>query len=340
MSLQLSSQAVRLKLKEPFVLSYGTFHHRDSMIVTLTDEKGHQGYGEATAITYYGMKIEDFKKDIALKKTDIESLGTDHPKDLYKYWTSIFPHNAFLRSAFDCAAWDLYACRQKRSLRNLLSAEPETPISSFTLSGSANKIAGGLTNCDWPILKIKMGTQEDEKILEVLAQDKGDHEIRIDANGGWDVPKAKHMGNALSKLGIRWIEQPLPKDQIDKMTELKDIQNIEWWADESITDFNSIDACRDHFDGLNFKLMKSGGITPTLQMLDYAQKSGVKTALGCMTESSFGISALAQLAPLTKAIDMDGNLLIENDPGDGVSLEKGVIQFTERCGNGCRWKKQ
>lgn len=340
MSLKLQIYPVRLALKEPFVLSYGTFYHRDSLIISLEDTFGFIGHGEATAISYFGLSLETLQSALESRKDEIESISFEHPEEAFDTWKFLFKDMPFLQSALDCASWDLYACRQKKPLREVIGGLPTTPKSSFTLSGTPDQIDRHLQSSKWPILKIKMGTKYDYGILKVLESFQGDSEIRIDANGGWDLAKAEEFGKQLHALGIQWIEQPLPKEAIESFPNLPKIKGLEWWADESVTDMASLDQCIPYYDGLNFKLMKSGGITPTLQLIHYARRKNVKVALGCMTESSFGISALSQLAGLVDAIDMDGNLLIQNDPGEGVYLVNGNIIFTERCGIGCHWKTQ
>jgi L-alanine-DL-glutamate epimerase-like enolase superfamily enzyme len=338
MSLKLTTYPVRLALKEPFVLSYGTFHHRDTLIISLEDPMGYIGHGEATAISYFGLSIEKLQNALKAKRKVIESISFDQPEEVFHTWKYLFEDIPFLQSALDCASWDLYACRQKKTLRSIIGDQSARPKSSFTLSGTPDQINRHLQGSEWPILKVKMGTQYDDGIIEVLEAFQGNAEIRIDANGGWDLAKAEELGKRLCSIGIQWIEQPLPKDAFESFQYLPRIEGLEWWADESVTDMASLNQCIPYYHGLNFKLMKSGGITPTLQLIHYAKHKNVKVALGCMTESSFGISALAQLASLVDALDMDGNLLIQNDPGEGVYLDNGHIIFTERCGIGCQWK--
>jgi L-alanine-DL-glutamate epimerase-like enolase superfamily enzyme len=302
------------------------------------EHDGFIGHGEATAITYYGMDIDDFIFKIESITPDFEKLHWGKPESLWPKITTLLPENTFLQSAIDCAIWDIYGKKQGIQLHDKwMEDEDELPLGSFTLSGDPKGIAHKLKTMDWPLYKIKMGTEHDDEIIECIKKHKGSSQIIIDANGGWNIESAIKYSKTLSNLGIGFIEQPLPPGQEERMNELK-TENILWYADESAQGKNPIERCAKYFDGINFKLMKSGGLTPVLNAIQKAKEHNLNISLGCMTESSFGISALAQLAPLVESIDMDGNLLIKNDPGKGVKLVQGKIQFGDENGIGCKWR--
>lgn len=327
----------KLELKEPFVISHGTFYYRDTLIVEIEHE-GYSGYGEATAISYYGMHIEDFIKELEAVKSSLEKLEWKIPEDQWLNIEELLPRNTFLQSAIDCALWDIWGKMQGLQLHEVwMKDEKQLPLGSFTLSGPPAGVRQKLETMNWPLYKVKMGTQYDDVLLECIRDHSDKARFIIDANGGWTVEKALTYSRELKKIGVTFIEQPLPPGKEELMEKLNE-SGITWYADESAQGENALDRCDKYFDGINFKLMKSGGITPVLAGIEAARDRGLKVSLGCMTESSFGISALAQLSPLVDSIDMDGNLLIVNDPGKGVELNMGKIQFGQGYGIGCQWR--
>ena len=158
--------------------------------------------------------------------------------------------------------------------------------------------------------------------------------FRVDANCAWTVEQTIEYAPELKKLGVEFIEQPLPANQMAEMEEVFAKSVLPVIADESCIQEQDVLACVGKFHGVNIKLAKCGGLTPARRMIAQAKDFGMKTMCGCMTESSVGISAIAQLLPLLDYVDMDGALLIANDPASGVRVEKGAVIFPERPGIG------
>ena len=158
--------------------------------------------------------------------------------------------------------------------------------------------------------------------------------FRVDANCGWTAEQTIRNSHELKDLGVEFIEQPLAADQWDAMTEVRDHSALPVIADESCVVETDVERCATHFHGINIKLVKCGGLTPARRMIDKARKLGLKVMVGCMTESSVGISAIAQLLPLLDYVDMDGALLLSDDIATGVTIEKGQCIFPDRNGNG------
>jgi L-alanine-DL-glutamate epimerase-like enolase superfamily enzyme len=237
----------------------------------------------------------------------------------------------------DCALWDVWSKNKGQPLHKLLP-QNEPSRSAFTISGRPETIKKALEKGEWPIYKVKLGGQHDEAIIKILNDFSQTVEIRIDANGGWTADQAARFIPRLIDLGITFIEQPLPPDQNELMLDLHRFEGAQYWADESAQENASLDHLATYFHGINFKLMKSGGISPVLQQIRAARSVGLAIGLGCMTETSFGISALAQIAGLADQLDMDGNLLLASDPARGAYIDAGRVVLPQSNGLGCSWR--
>ena len=185
---------------------------------------------------------------------------------------------------------------------------------------------------DWPIIKIKLGTADDLAIVRRL-REHTDAVFRVDANGGWSADEAIRNSEPLAGLGVEFVEQPLPTDAWDAMRRVCRESALPLVADESCRVEGDVRRCRGHFHGVNIKLPKCGGLTPARRMIDRARQLGLKVMVGCMTESTVGISAIAQLLPLVDYVDMDGATLLAEDIATGITLDRGRARFPD-C-NGC-----
>ena len=177
----------------------------------------------------------------------------------------------------------------------------------------------------YPKLKIKVGTDNDEEILKAV-REVTDKPLRVDANEGWKTKEeALEKIKWLESLNVEFIEQPLPATMLEETRWLRDRINIPIVADEAVKSAADIPKLAQAYDGINIKLMKSGGIQEALRMIWMARSLGLKIMLGCMVESSCAISAAAHISPLVDWADLDGNLLIANDPFKGVTVEDGKL---------------
>jgi L-alanine-DL-glutamate epimerase-like enolase superfamily enzyme len=160
--------------------------------------------------------------------------------------------------------------------------------------------------------------------------------FRVDANCGWGAEETIRNSVALKELGVEFIEQPLPPDDWEGMQEVYLNSALAAIADESCQQEPDVDRCRGFFHGVNVKLVKCGGLTPARRMIARAKQLGLKTMVGCMTETSVGISAIAQLLPMLDYVDMDGALLLAEDVATGVTIERGRVRFPDENGCGVR----
>ncbi|MEM6317324.1 MAG: dipeptide epimerase [Bacteroidota bacterium] len=336
--MQLVVHPLKLALKKPFTIAHGTFHYREAVVVELRDSS-YSGFGEATAISYYGKKLATFQAILAEQRSFIERQTFDHPAEFWKVIHPVFKNHPFLLCALDVAAHDLWAKRLGLPLYQAWEL-PNTslPTSNFTISiGTIDEMLAQMNDFPNPIYKIKLGTKEDVAIIRGLRK-QSNAIFRVDANCAWSVEETLANAEAFVNLGVEFIEQPLSADNWDGMKILYEKSPVPLIADESCQTEWDIEKCHHHFHGVNIKLMKCGGFTPALRMIEQAKSLHMKVMCGCMTESSIGISAIAHLAPLLDYVDMDGALLLAEDPAIGVLLNEGKIQFSKGNGIGAYLK--
>jgi len=187
------------------------------------------------------------------------------------------------------------------------------------------------------VYKVKVGFSGDIEIIKGI-REVTDKRIRVDANGGWSAEEAIKKINQLEELGVELVEQPLKADDIEGLKLVRQNTFLPIILDEPICTSQDIAQFVGLCDGINIKLMKCGGLTEALKMINLAKSLKLKTMLGCMIESSLGITAMAHLASLADYLDLDGNLLISNDPFDGVKLANGKLVLPEGAGLGVRRK--
>ncbi len=300
------------------------------------EENGLIGYGEASAISYYGVKVEEMITQLEALKDQIEHVSYTNPKD---FWLQIQPalkNQPFLLCALDVAMHDLYSKKQNLPLYKTLGLELKNiPISNYTIGfGTLEEMTKDILSNPWPVYKLKLTTSEDIELLPRL-REITTSPFRVDANTGWSVKMVEERILDLKKWNIEFVEQPLKTDDWKGMKEVYVIGGMTYIADESCQSMKDIEKCATCFDAINVKVMKCGGITPALDMIYHAKKLGLKIMIGCMTESTVGISAIAHLLPLADYADIDGSTLLKTDVATGVYLSKGEVVFNaEQSGTG------
>ena len=249
-----------------------------------------------------------------------------------------------LEAAVNMAVWDWSAQIEKVPLFKLFGFKDEIlPKTSYTIAiGNLNELDKRLEESEQcSILKVKLGTPDNDKEIISRIRKKTDKLIRIDANEGWDYEMAKNMAFWLADRNVEFIEQPFPAVNLKDTKKLKSISPLPLIADEnsiSSIDLNGLVNC---FDGINIKLMKCGSFDEALRMIDLAKKIELKIMLGCMVESSVGITAAAHLSSACDFIDLDGNLLIKDDPYSGVKIEDGRLKLQSlKAGIGLNLKQK
>jgi L-Ala-D/L-Glu epimerase len=336
--MQLQYKPFNLKFRHPFTISRGTKTHQPTLVVSL-GHLGHTGFGEAPAITYYDITVEKMIADLEAKKIFVEKFAFTDPERYWHYLHHLFPKNPFLVCALDMAGWDLYGKMKGKPLKELWKNEdPKNPITDYTIGiDSIEKMVSKMKEKPWPVYKIKLGTDQDIEIVEALRKHT-DVPFRVDANSGWTTEVALQRIDALSHLGIEFIEQPLAKDNWEGMKVLFERSSIPLFADEACVAEEDVDKCFNHFHGINIKLTKCSGITPALRMIKRARELNMQVMIGSMNESTIGSAAIAHLMPLADHIDADGPLLLEEDVAVGLTYgNDGQILTSDLPGLGVRF---
>lgn len=322
-----------LHLRHTFRLARGASDQRSNLILEL-EHQGLVGLGEAAPIERYG---QDWQSAAHAAEEMVGQLGD--PRLFYDTvkQTAVEGQPA-AEAAIDMALRDLAGKRMQAPLYEMLGVDPQaTPPTSFTIGMDTPEaiVAKVEEASDFEILKIKMGSDDDRQILEAV-RDVTDRPLRVDANEGWTLEGAVERLEWLQAMGVELVEQPLPEGELEEMRELRRLSPLPLFADESIHRATDIPQLARAFDGINIKLMKCGGIGEALRMIAVARAHGMQIMLGCMVESSLAITAAAHLSPLVDYADLDGNLLVTNDPFVGATVEGGRLVLPEKPGLGVR----
>ena len=335
--MQMTLRRYELPLKHRFGISRGSSDTARSMIVELCQD-GRSGYGEAAENAYYGTSLDSLANELGSVRRIIESTTLDEPEVFQRRMMAELGDATFARCALDEAAWDLRGKLLGRPVWKLWGLSLDRlPTSNYTIGIDAievmvEKLA---ESPGWPVYKIKLGTRDDLEIIRRLREHTG-AAFRVDANCGWTAEETVRNSHVLGPLGVEFIEQPLPADDWQGMEAVFARSALPIIADESCRRPQDVERCRGCFHGVNIKLMKCGGLTPAREMLARAGQLGLKKMGGCMTESTVGISAIAQLLPMLDYVDMDGAALLAADTADGVRVELGRAAFPRENGTGVR----
>jgi|LGOV01.1.fsa_nt_gb L-alanine-DL-glutamate epimerase-like enolase superfamily enzyme len=330
-----------LKLAKVFKISYESRTEQPTLIVELS-HAGEIGYGEATAISYYNITVEQMIEQLKEITPLLESYNFATPE---KLWDVISPilldKHSFLLSAIDSASHDLYGKLNKyKVFESISNGSLSTPLSNYTISiGNADEMVKQIVDKPWPVYKLKLGADTDPNVLLEIRK-VTDANLRIDANAAWDLEIATKWLPFLREAGVELIEQPFAIDNFADLDKFREFCEIPIVADESCQKEEDVDICAKHFDAINIKLMKCGGLTPAIRMVKRAKELNLKLMAGCMTESSVGISAMTQIATSLDYIDADGAILLSNDPAEGVQIIDGRIIYPDAFGLGINLKKE
>lgn len=332
--MKLSIFTFNLKLKDTFRISREATDSQPTLVVALETE-GHIGFGEATTNSYYGNSISSMRSEIERCKGLIESANPNRPAELYSLLKKE-SLSAASRCAVDMAANDLYGKLNGAPLYSLWGWEmKDYPITNYTIGiAEPHEMIAKMKAKPWPVYKIKLGTEDDVALVKELRKHT-DAVFRIDANCAWTPEETIQNAPVLKELGVEFLEQPLPADDWEGMEWVQHRSVLPIIADESCVEEEDVEKCALHFNGINIKLVKCGGLTPALRMIEHGRELGLKIMVGCMTESTVGISAVAQLLPRLDYVDMDGALLLAEDIAEGVSVNgDGSVSFPDRNGTG------
>ncbi|MDF0716366.1 dipeptide epimerase [Muricauda sp. 334s03] len=332
--MQIALKKYTLQLAHTFTISRESRDEQDTLIVCLSLD-GKTGYGEATSNPYYKITIEGMMDQIESVRDQIEGYDFDTPENFYEFLESLDLHK-FTLCALDLAANDLYGKLKGKPLYELWGTSAEKyPMTNYTIGiDTIEKMVAKLQEKPWPLYKIKLGTPDDVAIVRELRKHT-DSVFRIDANCAWSPEETIKNAPQLKELGVEFLEQPLKADNWDGMSLVKEQSVLPVIADESCIIESDVEQCGPYFHGINIKLTKCGGLTPARRMIKKGRELGLQLMVGCMTESSVGISAIAQLLPQLDYVDMDGVMLLKGDIAKGVEiLDNGEVIFPKLPGSG------
>jgi L-alanine-DL-glutamate epimerase-like enolase superfamily enzyme len=335
--MQLILHQFNLQLRHTFTITHESRDVQPTLIVELRDGK-YSGFGEATETPYYGVTIQKMIAQLEAVKPIIENYKLENPKEFWQEISSyLLDSHPFALCALDCAAWDLWAKKRGEPLYKSWGLDiSKNIITDYTIGiDSIEKMIEKMLEMPFPLYKIKLGTDNDIEIVKELRK-HSDAVFRVDANTAWTAKQTIVYAPILKELGVEFIEQPLKADDWAGMKEVFAKSALPIIADESCILEADVEKCKGYFHGINIKLMKCGGLTPALRMIEKAKSLGLKTMVGCMTESTIGCSAIAHLLPLLDFVDMDGPLLVNDTISKGISIEYGKVIYANENGTGAQ----
>jgi L-alanine-DL-glutamate epimerase-like enolase superfamily enzyme len=335
---KLEVEPIRIETAHPFRIARGTRTSYEIFAISLTED-GVTGRGEAAPQPFYGetpmtvrAAVNSIGRMLDGEPEDVRARLNREGADLFEALRA----HASVRSALDSALWDLRGQREGAPVWRLIGADPDqAPATSFTIGIDSPDVIDAKVDAAAPyrILKVKVGIPGDMEILDRVIARSG-KVIRVDANEGWDLETAMEKTVELYRRRVELCEQPLPHESENELRQLKRVSPLPVILDESIEGPADVERRHDQGHGINIKLMKCGGITRALEMIAAARAHSLRVMIGCMIETSLGVTAAAQLSPMCDYADLDGNLLLKHDPFTGVRVRDGYLELPREAGLG------
>lgn len=327
----------RLNLRHTWTTTMSSSEYRDTVQVHYSRD-GISGYGEGAPIVRYREFPESARK--AIESISGEIAAGDpfmYRKLLAQVRQALGPGQHAAMAAVDIALFDWLGKKLDVPLYKFLGLDPaDAPITDFSIGIDTPEITRQKTREaeEYPVLKVKVGLKTDEPTIEAV-RSVTKKPIRVDANEGWtDKEEAIRKINWLESQGVEYVEQPMPARMLEETRYVRSKVHLPIFADEACTDVAMIPKLVDAYDGINVKLDKSGGILESCRWIEVARSLKMKVMLGCMVSSSCTVTAAAHLSPLVDYADLDGNLLVANDPWRGVLVEQGRLLLPKGPGLG------
>jgi len=335
---RLETEIVRLNLRHTWTTTMSSSAYRDTLHVRFTRD-GITGHGEGAPIVRYHENAVDAQR--ALQSVQDLVTGAD-PWQFQKLMTEVFhrvPGQYAAKAALDIALMDWVGQKLGIPLYRYFGLDPnDAPVTTFSIGIDTPEITRQKVREAefFPVLKIKVGLDTDEATIAAV-RSATSKPLRVDANEGWkDKEEAVRKINWLAGQGVEFVEQPMPAEMLEETRWVRERVHLPLIADEACQRASDIPKLAGIFDGVNVKLDKSGGILEAWKMLQIARGLGLKTMLGCMVSSSVSVTAAAHLSPGVDYADLDGNLLISNDPFRGVQVKNGKLLLPDGPGLGLK----
>ena len=333
--MRLNYKPYTLELKHTFTIASNS-RTTTPVVLTEIEHEGIIGYGEASMPPYLGESHQTVTEFLA--KVNLEQFSDPFQlEDILEYIDSLELGNTAAKASVDIALHDLIGKLMNQPWYKIWGYnKAKTPYTTFTIGIDTEEIIKRKVKEaeEYKLLKIKLGSKDDKKLIETI-RSVTNKIIAVDVNQGWkDKEFALDMIHWMNENNVKLIEQPMPKEQIDDLAWLTSKSPLPIFADEGVQRLGDIPKIKEVYHGINIKLMKCTGMREAHKMLNLAKALDMKVMIGCMTETSCAISAASQLAPQVEWADLDGNLLIKNDPFEGTKIIDGKISLSDENGIG------
>jgi L-Ala-D/L-Glu epimerase len=333
--LRLQTEILTLVTRHPFIIARGGSSQYRTVKVTLRDADGVEGWGEAAPSRFYGETADSIVAALGVYGQAMPETAFEL-EDAERVWETMMRGNAAARAALSAAMHDLAGKKLGVPLYRLWGLDPSrAPRSTFTIGlDTPERVRAKVAEAaEYPILKIKLGTDRDVEILRTI-RNETDRELRVDANCGWTVKHTIAMLPVLEEFGVTVLEQPLVPEDLDGLGEIRRRATIPLIADESCLTSRDIPRLAGRVDGINIKLAKCGSLREALRMIAVARAHHLTVMVGCMIESSLAITAAAHFTPLVDIVDLDGAALLAEDPFVGATIQGGQVRLPSGPGLG------
>lgn len=342
--MRLRHEVITVHTKHPFVIARGGSSEYRLVRVTVTADDDAEGWGEAAPNRFYGESVETVTAALARFAPLLETADPWALEDAEAAMNAALGRNGAAKSAVSAALHDLAGKRLGVPLYRLWGLDPaKAPRSSFTIAIAAStaELEERVNDAaDYPVLKIKLGTDHYADIIRTVRGAAPNKTLRVDANAAWTPKHAVRTIDILAEHGVEFVEQPVPAHDVDGLRYVRDRSKLPVIADESCVTSADIPRLIGAVDGINIKLSKCGGLREALRMIAAARTHGLLVMAGCMVETSLGVTAAAHFAPLLDFADLDGAALLGDDPYEGATIQRGIIRIPDGAGLGVRLRRQ
>lgn len=336
MSLSTTFDTVELELDRPFTIARGTSETTENVVVEITDDGGHTGIGAAAPSSHYGETAATVTAVLPDLLDVVENIDDPHAiAQIEAECRRVVERNPAARTAVSIAIHDLAAKRVGLPLYRFWGLDPtDTVTTSYSLGiddpDTVHEKAADAHDAGYDVLKLKLGTDNDRALVETVRDAAPDARLRVDANEAWTPKEAIQKAHWLADYDVEFIEQPIPATNPRGFAHVHDQSPLPIALDESLETAADVQRIADRADIANLKLMKCGGLTEAKRIIAAADAMGLEVMCGCMLETNAAIAAACHLAPLLDYADLDGSLLLADDPYNGVPFDNGRIQLTEQ----------